>query len=197
MSTEEAKLVRNFRLVALTLVAATIGTASMAQVNCKKPSTQPVPVISKVTAFPFQLKQISTRKLDDTTSASLYKGSTILTIISDDPAATPILTPVEVELRTQTMLNKNGDGLTDGVITLWAPETRQFVTGPLTAVNGNFGDLTGIIEGRFGGVGIAQARLRVVFHGVFVQDEAGAYTLVDVDAHGVQVVVKRPVPKGK
>ncbi|HEY3411490.1 MAG TPA: hypothetical protein VGM51_00385 [Armatimonadota bacterium] len=173
------------RSIALTVAAATIGTASFAQANCKKPSTMPAPVISKVTAFSFTLKQISTKTLDDVTSTGLYKGSTILIVTSADAAVSPIIIPVEVELRTQTVLNKNGDGLTDGVITMFAPNTRKFITGPMTAVNENFGDLTGVIEGRFGGVGVAQARLRAVFHGVFVQDSTGAYTDVNVDARGV------------
>ena len=181
------------RLLALSVAAATLCTASYAQIGCKKPTPSQPPVISKVIAAPFQLKQVSTKVLADTSSTSLYKGETVLTITGDDPTFAPTLVPVKVELRTQTLLNKSGDGLTDGVITLYAPATRQAIVGPLVAVNENFGDLTGVIEGRILGTGASQARLRAVFHGVFAQEGGtGAYTLVNVEARGVMLVV----PKG-
>lgn len=188
---EEGTTVRLIRLFALSVAAATLCTASYAQVNCKKPTPPPKPVISKVIANTFQLKQVSTKVLADGSSTSLYRGETVLTITSDDPTLAPTLVPVKVELKTQTLLNKSGDGLTDGAITLYAPATRQAIVGPLVAVNENFGDLTGVIEGCILGNGASQARLRAVFHGVFVKDDAGAYTLVNVDAKGVQLVTPK------
>jgi hypothetical protein len=169
------------RLVALSVAAATICPLALAQ-TCKKPSAPSAPVISKVTAPTFQLTQVSTKKIDDTTSTCLYKGNATLTLTTDDSTATAV--PVNIELRTQTTLNKAGDGFTDGVI-------HQLISGSLVAVNKEFGDLTGVIEGSMLSVGSARVELRVVFHGVFTQDASGAYTLVNVDANGVEAAYPR------
>jgi hypothetical protein len=176
------------RLVALSVAAATICPLALAQ-TCKKPSAPSAPVISKVTAPTFQLTQVSTKKIDDTTSTCLYKGNATLTLTTDDSTATAV--PVNIELRTQTTLNKAGDGFTDGVISLYAPATHQLISGSLVAVNKEFGDLTGVIEGSMLSVGSARVELRVVFHGVFTQDASGAYTLVNVDANGVEAAYPR------
>jgi hypothetical protein len=170
-------------LALVTLATVAISSASAGQL-CKKP-TPPTPVISKVTAEPFQLKQVNTRKISDTESTSLYRADAVLTVTPPTAGASAVQVPVKVELRTQTILNANGDGMTNGVISLFAPSTKQRITGSLVAINENFGELTGTIDGAMGGR--SAARLRAVFTGVFVQDADGNYTLVDVQTHGVQL----------
>lgn len=180
---------RMLRLVALTVAAVAVCPIALAQ-TCKKPAP-PAPIISRVTAPTFQLTQVSTKKINDTTSASVYKGEATLTITSDDPTVAPTVVPVKVELHTQTVLNKAGDGFTDGEIALYAPATHQLISGPVIAVNKEFGDLTGVLQGSMMSTGAARVELRASFHGVFVQDSTGAYTLVNVDANGVEVVYPR------
>lgn len=175
------------RLVALTVAAAAVCPIALAQ-TCKKPSP-PAPVISRVTTPTFQLTQVSTKKINDTTSASLYKGETTLSITAEDGTVTTV--PVKVELRTQTVLNKAGDGFTDGDIALYATATHQLLSGPVIAVNKGFGDLTGMLQGATMSMGNGRVDLRAGFHAVFAQDTNGAYTLVNVDASGVQVVYPR------
>lgn len=176
-------MLKSSRFVLLAAAVTLTAVASSAQVS-KKPAH---PAIAKVVATPFQLKQVATKVVNDWTTTSLYKGEAILTITPCEPNATPLPVPVKVELRTVTTLNKCGDGLTDGVLTLYAPATKQVVKGSLVAVNENYGELTGTLEGRLLGSGSNHVRLRAAFLGVFVQDAAGAYTLVNVDARGVTV----------
>jgi hypothetical protein len=182
-------MLNSSRFALLAAAVTLTSVASSAQV-CKKPAPS-APSISKVVAEPFQLKQVSTKIVNEWTTTSLYRADAVLTITPCATDPTPVKVPVKVELRTVTMLNKCGDGLTDGVLTLYAPATRQVITGPLVAVNESYGDLTGTLEGRLMGFGSDPVRLRAAFHGVFVQDAAGAYTLVNVDARGVTVTESR------
>lgn len=176
--------------ITLVVAAATICSASFAAANCKK-IPPPSPVVSKVVATGFTLKQVSTQTLNDSTSISRYKGEAVLTITSPDPAVLPVDVAVKVELRTQTRLSALGDGLTDGVISLYAPATKQLISGPVMAINENFGELTGILDGGLCGFGSTPVRLRAAFRAVFVADADGNYTLVNVEAHGVQVALPR------
>lgn len=177
------------RFALLAAAVSLTAVASSSQV-CKKP-TPTAPAIARLVAEPFQLKQVATKVVNDWTTTSLYRGEAILMVTPCEPSATPVPVSVKVELRTETMLSKCGDGQTDGVLTLYAPDTKQVIVGSLVAINENYGDLTGTLDGRLVSSGSRRVRLRAGFHGVFVQDAAGAYTLVNVDAHGVTVTETR------
>lgn len=169
--------------VAWLAFAATVlsGTAAFGDVG----ASQACPVIGKVVAAPFQLTQVTRKDISDCQSRSYYTGATVLTLSGCTTPTSVVTVPVNVELRTTTLLNKCGDGLTDGKLTLTAPSTGQVISGTLTAINENFGELTGIVIGRLtSGTGL-RIGLRAVFHGVFVKDSSGNFTLVNVDAHGV------------
>lgn len=155
------------------------------------PKPQRTPALTGVAARPFQLKQVYTRKISAEVSQSLYKGETVLTFTPGDAAVAPYTLAVKVDLMTTTTLNANGAGFTDGVLALTDPLSRQTISGPLVAVNQNFGELTGLLEGRMYGKG-NPARLRAAFNGVFVPDASGAYTLVNVTSHGVLIGAPRP-----
>lgn len=180
------------RSTLLATIAAGACSLSFAQ-SGKKPAP-PVATISKVTALSFDLTQVATEQLADGTSTSLYQGNTLLFVLPCD-GSWPTMLNVDVELKTTTMLNGCGDGLTDGVITLREPFTKQMITGPLMAVNTDNGDLTGIVEGRANIFGPSSARLRAAFHAVFVPDANGAYTVVNVDTHGVLFTATPPAGK--
>jgi hypothetical protein len=146
--------------------------------------------------LPLQLTQTSTSKVNDSTSHSAYTGTGTLTVTPCGDGAAPYTLPVRLDLVTTTTLNDCGDGFTNGSFALTNPDTNQAISGDLAAVNRNFGELDGLLNGnlryrldQFSGrhgdphVNVA---LRATFHATFVQDANGDYTLVNVDdAHGV------------
>jgi len=169
-------------------------SAGAAPSSCPPPPKATPPTISKVVAAPFRLNQISTVKVNDSVSHSVYRGLTVLTVTPCD--GTPVNVPVRVELSTTTTINGCGDGGTDGLVKLTATATGKSSISQLTAVNRNFGELNGVIEGVMvpkpstsgqGGHQAPPENLRAVFTAVFTKDANGNYTIVDCLASGVVV----------
>jgi len=107
-----------------------------------------------------------------------------------------------VELSTKTVLDECGNGFTDGTFTLTLLNddgtTTDRIEGTLTAVNRNFGELQGILEGtrryRTGGKdGNYAVKLRATFAAAFVDpDGDNVYDTVEIsDAHGVTYIPNR------
>ncbi|HEY3267514.1 MAG TPA: hypothetical protein VGM37_11345 [Armatimonadota bacterium] len=150
------------------------------------------PTVSRVEAKPFQLKQSRTVQVGGF-QQNFYAGDTVLTVTPANAAAYTLT--VKVELITVSVINSAGDGYTDGVVSMRDVTSKQLIAGPLAAVNQNFGELTGLMDGRMCTAGGPPVRLRAAFHGVFAPDASGAYTLVNVDTHGV--LVQTPTAPGR
>jgi hypothetical protein len=146
--------------------------------------------------LPFQLTQQTTTQGNDGTSRSTYTGTGTLTVTPCGDGAAPYTLAVRLDLQTSTTENDCGDGFTNGRFTLTNTDANQAITGTLSAVNRNFGELDGLLDGdlryrldqftgRRGDPHINVA-LRAAFHATFVQDANGDYTIVNIDdAHGV------------
>jgi hypothetical protein len=161
---------------------------------------------------PFNLTQTQTTKVNDCLSRSTYSGTGMVEMASCGvtyPGGQAPQVNARVDLSTTSTINACGDGFTNGNFTLTlldsSGKATDSISGTLTAVNRNFGELQGILEGsqryKTGDPGVNHnfdVRFRATFTAAFVDPNGdGVYDTVSVtDAHGVTYIPNQKASGG-